>query len=245
MGNQTLGWFPFIIKRMIVILCRASAVYSGRIDAELSLGDICLLVKDTESGGDGSVILHDMCEGMSPRNWMPAGTDMIVSPGMIVFEHFKREEKLEVFVEKIYEEHCYPSSLKTKLAKLGAEKEFSDLLAHHLHLVNKELSLIKREWRSGAGPLDLLCIDTKGNPIAIEVKRRHIDPNAVWQMRRYLHALESDPEWEGKTARGIMVAPSLQKSAKAMIDQFHDIEFCRVKYEDMDNTILLDLNKSS
>jgi RecB family endonuclease NucS len=217
---------------MIVILARASARYQGRIDAELSLGDVCILIRDIESGGDGSVLIHDMQMGIPPRNWMPAGSSMQVTEGGYVFEHEKRGEKLEVWVETIYASQSHYSQLTSKLAKLGAEREFSDRLALQVQLLG-DLVLVAREWRTPCGPVDLLCQDVNECPVAIEVKRRAIDPNAVWQMRRYLHAIGEDPAWKDQVPRGILVAPSLQKAAQRLIEQFDDLEFIRVTFDQL------------
>jgi endonuclease len=220
-------------SRMIMIMARASAQYQGRIDAELALGDVCIMIRDVESGGDGSVLIHDMQGGLPPRNWMPAGSEIEEIEGGLAVTHLKREERLEIYIETVYAQQYHESTLVSKLNKLGAEREFSDRLATFLGLIGPGYTLIGREWRTVAGPVDLLCYDANGTLVAIEVKRRAINPNAIWQMRRYLHALARMSEWAGAPMRGLVIAPSLENAAKAMLREHADIDFVRVHYDDL------------
>lgn len=213
---------------------RASARYEGRIDAELSLSDLVILIRDVERGGDGSCLVFDMQKGIPPRNWMPAGSQMQRTNDGLIFTHPQRGERLEIFIEQIYFEQALVPELGSELLKLGAEREFTALIAQHLDKLGDNLALAGIEYRTSAGPVDLLCQQTDtGQAVAVEVKRRKIFPSAIWQMRRYLDALRHDPEFRQPPPRGIMVAPSIAKPAQELLRRDPDITFVRLSYQDL------------
>lgn len=216
---------------MLTIHCRAMARYQGRIDAELGLGDLVLIVKRVEDGGDGSVVVHGPSL-VTPRNWMPAGTIFREEPGYLCFEHPERGEILEIWVEEEYHRHPQPVGLTGVLTKLGAEQEFSDLLAEQPWRLEEGLQLIAREYRTPAGPVDLLCISKDGQAVAVEVKRRTIDLSALWQLKRYLAHLEGDKQW-AQGVRGILVGPHLRNNCREHLAQEKEIGFCRLGFEDL------------
>lgn len=223
---------------MRILLGRASARYKGRIEAELSPGDIVLLLRDPAQGGDGSALLFDRAVGVQPRNWMPAGSQITEEEwskkkikGRMLLEHLSRGESLEIFWHRLEEELFLPSSLATELSRFGAEEEFSDLLAENLDMILPGLDLIQREYRTGVGPIDILAFDGE-RPVVIEVKRRQITISAAYQARRYVEALHSEKHFEQR-AKAILVAPSLARGAKEWIENKRNIAFVRIGYEDL------------
>jgi RecB family endonuclease NucS len=221
---------------MIILLARASARYYGRIDAELALGDICLMIRSYEHGEDGSVLLHDMQAGIPPRNWMPAGSIMEKTSNGYRWTHSRGEgEVLEVFIDTIYSRSEHIGSLKTNLIKLGAEREFSDLLARKLDILGQDLELVKREWRSLAGPIDLLCVERQSlRPVCIEVKRRRVDINALWQTKRYLDAIASCHLYENAPrARGLLIGPVIAQKVRERLSEEEMIDAIRVSYTEL------------
>lgn len=218
--------------QVLVLSCRAWARYSGRIDAELGLGDLVILVKDAASGGDGSVVVHGPLL-VTPRNWMPAGTEMLEEDDHLVFEHVARGERLEIWIEELYSRSQSPSELSGSLTKLGAEREFSDRLAMHPERIEPGLDIIEREYRTPAGPIDLLCRDRRRQLVAVEVKRRLADNSALRQLRFYLHHLEQMPEWRRRRPRGILVAPHLRRPTQALLNEEPRISFVRLGFEDL------------
>jgi RecB family endonuclease NucS len=226
-------------SQVIVMFARASARYTGRIDAELSAADVVIMIRDSERGGDGSVLIHDAFKGLQPRNWMPAGSVMTRTPDSLLFNHDRRGERLEIYLHEIHHEQAFTPELASTLSKLGREQECSDLLAEHLHLLSGDLTLVAREFRTPAGPVDLLCTewrDVDGRqtqcPVVIEVKRVAVDTNTVYQARRYLDALQRT-EWAGVPARGVLVAPTLRKPAEAVLEDHDVLTFERVKFQDL------------
>lgn len=220
---------------MRVIFARASCRYSGRIDAELSLGDVAIVLREPSRGGDGSVLVLDPTKGMLPRNWMPGGSVITTRPGGYLVEHAAKGELLEIFVDRVYSEQSMEPEVLGELKKLGAEREFSDLLAENLHLFETpqtgKLTLVGREWRTPAGPVDLLAQCEDGNPLAIEAKRAKITLADAYQLTRYTDSLVKMPEWENCDVRGVLVAPTLANSAKEIIQERPDIRFVRASYK--------------
>lgn len=232
---------------MRTIFARASTIYSGRIDAQLSLGDVVIIIRDVESGGDGSCLVFDAAGGLTPKNWAPAGSTLIETPDSMVFDHVKKEEKLEIFFEHIYWEKDGKSELVGELTKLGAEREVSDLISENLECLEDDddqgLELVKREFRTFAGPIDLLCRYTAApyGLLAVEVKRRKVTINDAYQLIRYLEALDLEKHQEDSfhstpddpLALGVLVAPSLANNAKEFIKDRPRLRFKRVSYDDL------------
>ena len=199
-----------------VISARLSARYEGRIEAALSVGDVVMIIRDYKSGGDGSVVLLSAASGVLPRNWMPAGSTHEKVLGGYRFVHEKKQEILEVYIDKIYFELHAPGDIDTHLEKIGAEKEFADLLAADLDLIEPGLELIGREVPTLVGPIDILAWDSFKRPVIIEVKRRKANGGAdLYQWKRYWDAIHSDPAWGRKKPRGFIVAPSATRSLTA------------------------------
>lgn len=229
---------------MRLIAARLSARYSGRIDAELSLGDALLLIRDYESDGDGSVVLLDAAGGVQPRNWMPAGSIHKERPGGWKFLYPSRNEILEVFIDKVYVDQTFEANQITHLHKIGAEKEMSDLLADNIKVLEtfddlkkefKGITLIQREFRTQAGPIDIMAFDKEGL-VVIELKRvgGRASVANLYQLQRYIDALSIEgtdkqllkqfcPKKRKPSVRGLLIAPG---ATKPLLD--------KMKTEDMD-----------
>ena len=216
---------------MQVIVCRASARYTGRIEAELSLGDVVIQIRD-----NGSVLVHSVHTRLPPRNWMPEGSRVSESGSVIVAEHAGRVpvERLEIYIDEIYHRIEHEPGLEAKISLIGAEKEFADLVADDLTLLEDGLELIAREYRTSAGPIDIMAREKEsGTGVVIEMKRRRVDAATCWQARRYLEALASSPEWEKVPLRALVVGPVLARPASALLDalQGPDIRYCRLDFK--------------
>lgn len=217
----------------LVIAARCSARYSGRIDAELSLGDAVLIIRDPEDGGDGSIVIYSAAAGVLPRNWMPAGSEIEWHPGGLTAEHHKRGEKLEIYIDKVHFQQQAPDQLDPHLEKVGKEKDLADLLADNLELLGEEgLSLVGREVRSSAGPMDILAFDATNRPVIVEVKRRRSSVQDLWQWYRYEKAVRRDPQFGRKHPRGIIVAPSATRALLDALKEEPRVRLLRLTFED-------------
>lgn len=204
----------------------------GRIQAERSLGDVSLLIRGDEPGSVSAVV-HDGVVGVLPGNWMPAGSVMTRTAEGFFFDHPRTGERLEIYVDQIYSEQTLDEPMQTKLTKLGAEREYNDRLAERLHLIEDGLTLVDREYRTSAGPVDLLVLDRDDRPLIVESKRARADTATVYQLRRYRDHLPADPRWRGTVPRGVIVAPTLAKPAAALVATDPDLSFVRVRYDDL------------
>lgn len=210
---------------MRVIFARCIVRYTGRIDAELELGDRLIVRKD-----DGALIIH-ATSGLLPKNWMPAGSTFTQEPGLIRVEYPRRDERLEIYLIQVHHDSEHIGELNGRLVKLGSEREFSDLLATQLDRVDPTLTMVGREYRTSVGPIDLMTVDRDGHPVVIEVKRaRAVGVEVAYQLLRYLHAVAHDPRWEGREPRGILVAPGLSRPLTAALAE-HQVRFVRLSYE--------------
>lgn len=228
-----------------VISCRASAVYTGRVLAELSLGDAVILVRDPSpaSGGgvpvtladegDGSVVVYSASAGVLPRNWMPAGSEITWTSGGLIAEHVKKGERLEIFIEETYWKNEAPASLDPHLEKVGKEKDLADILEANPDLMGDGLVVVGREVRTDAGPMDILCSDADDALLIVEVKKRHSGIQDLWQWKRYESSLRKDPEWEGREVHGLIVAPSATRSLIETLKGEPHVDLLRLRFEDV------------
>lgn len=222
-------------------LVRASARYSGRISAELSLGDVVLLLRPQDEGGDGACLVFSSTRGVTARNWMPSGSRIARTDYGYDITHDARGERLQIFIERVYGEIGHVPALEGELTKLGAESEMADLLAAQLHVLGPRLVLVAREHATPAGPVDIWCAEMSSKieggvrPVLVETKRVRCTPSDVYQLRRYLDAVDRTPRWEhlAAHARGILAAPVLAKKARAHVDADPRITFVRVSYDQL------------
>lgn len=216
---------------MRVIFARCRVIYTGRIDAELEIGDRLIIRKD-----DGAVIVHGH-EGLKEKNWMPSGSTWHEEPGMVLCEFPPRGERLEIYIDEIHSDNEHRAYLAGRLIKLGSEREFSDLIYKHLDLISPGLRPLRREAPTPVGPIDILAQDISGEVVvlvAVEVKRgRGVGPEVAYQVQRYLDALEKMPEWADQPKRGIVIAPGLVKGCRELLAE-KGIDFFRLSLEELE-----------
>jgi RecB family endonuclease NucS len=219
---------------MLIIAGKISARYSGRIEAELSLGDAVLFIREPPEG-DGSVVLLDAKSGLQARNWMPAGSLHQITASGYKFTYPPRNEQLEVFIEQVYNKIKVPAEVATTLYKIGAEKEKADLLAGCLELIDEKNNLIfiEREYPTDSGPIDIIAKEADtGRAVVIEVKRRKANgASDLYQLKRYLYRVKKDKLISSLKPRGIIVAPSTTKGLIEDIKSEPDITFARLNYQ--------------
>lgn len=156
---------------------------------------------------------------VKPLNWMSPPTEIDerreedgALAGLTVRKH-KGEDRLEIAIEEVISDVEHDLDLETSLEKAGVEREIQELLAASPHRCAEGLRLVRREWATDIGPVDLMCRDSEDRWVAVEVKRiATID--AIEQLSRYLDRLRIDPSFSG--CRGIIAAEQIKPQAKVL-----------------------------
>ena len=175
---------------MRLVIARCSVDYIGRLTAHLPLATRLLLVK-----ADGSVLVHADGGAYRPLNWMsaPCSLQETVEGSGAVWQVTNRTgESMVVQLEEILSDSLHELGPDPGLVKDGVERQLQLLLAEQCHVLGEGWTLIRREYPTDIGPVDLLCRDADGRAIAVEIKRRG-EIDGVEQLTRYLEFLNRDP----------------------------------------------------
>ena len=197
---------------MRVIVARCEVAYTGRLSARLPEAVRLLLFK-----ADGSVMVHSDSGGYKPSNWMTPPTVIEESEGSIVVR--KRagasEDRLEVRVAEILSDVTHDMGEAAAIEKDGVETHLQELLAERPEWCGEGFRLVRREWPTDIGPVDLMCRDAEDGWVAVEIKRvGTID--AVEQLSRYLERMRLDPELGG--CRGVLAAEAIKPQARVLAE---------------------------
>jgi RecB family endonuclease NucS len=194
--------------RLIVARCEVS--YTGRVDARLPLSARLVVLK-----ADGSVLVHADAGGYRPLNWMTPPTVVEEAEGLIVVRKRagRGEDRLEIRLHEVLSDTRHELGEAAPLEKDGVERDLQEALATAPEALEPGLRLVRREWPTDLGPVDLLCRDADGGWVAVEVKRvATID--AVEQLCRYLERIRLDPAKAG--CRGILAAQRCKPQAATL-----------------------------
>jgi RecB family endonuclease NucS len=192
-----------------LIVARCEVVYTGRLTAVLPEALRLLMLKS-----DGSVMVHADTGGFKPQNWMTPPTVIEESPGLVLVR--KRagasEDRLEIRITEVISDVSHDMGEAAALEKEGVERELQELLAD---APPEGLRLIRREWPTDIGPVDLMCRDDRDGFVAVEIKRiGTID--AVEQLTRYLARICEEP---GMTrCRGVLAAQLIKPQARVLAE---------------------------
>jgi len=204
-----------------LVIARCSVDYSGRLAAHLPLATRLLLVK-----ADGSVLVH--CDGGSykPLNWMSPPCRLSVTgvePGsdaegagvrqVWTVQHGKIEDRLVIRVHEVLHDSEHELGVDPGLVKDGVEAHLQALLAEHVHTFGRGFTLVRREYMTAIGPVDLLLRDGQGRSVAVEIKRRG-EIDGVEQLSRYLDLLNRDPLLAPVT--GVFAAQEIKPQARVL-----------------------------
>src|SRR3954465_14828911 len=178
---------------MRLIVARCEVRYSGRLSAVLPEALRLIMVKS-----DGSVMVHADHGGFKPSNWMTPPTVIEEEPDRIVVR--KRagasEDRLDIRVAEVVSDVTHDMGEAAALEKEGVERELQELLADSPGHCGEGFRLVRREWPTDIGPVDLMCRDPDDGWVAVEIKRvGTID--AVEQLTRYLERIRRDPPLAG------------------------------------------------
>jgi RecB family endonuclease NucS len=192
---------------MRLVVARCEVRYTGRLNAYLPESTRLLLFK-----ADGSVLVHADAGGYKPLIWMTPPTVIEEAEGAIVVRKRagKTEDRLEIRLVEVLSDVSHEMGEALDLEKEGVERELQELLAAQPAALGEELRLVRREWATDVGPVDLMCRDEEDGWVAVEIKRvATID--AVEQLTRYLGFIRADPALA--ETRGILAAQVIKPQA--------------------------------
>jgi len=193
---------------MRLVVARCEVVYTGRLTATLPEALRLLVFK-----ADGSVLVHDDAGGYKPLNWMTPPSVVEETEGVIVVRKRagKTEDRLEIRIAEVLSDSVHEMGETAPLEKDGVERHLQEELAAQPTALGNGLSLVRREWPTDIGPVDLMCRDEAGDWIAVEVKRvATID--AVEQLTRYLQRIEL------AGCRGLLAAQVIKPQARTLAE---------------------------
>ena len=197
---------------MRLIVARCEVLYTGRLTATLPESTRLLIVKN-----DGSVLVHADAGGYKPLNWMTPPTAIEEGPDRIVVRKRagKTEDRLEIRLIEILSDVAHEMGEAAGLEKDGVERDLQLELATQPEALGEELRLVKREWMTDIGPVDLMCRDEDDEWVAVEIKRIGTI-EAVEQISRYLERIRLDPALAG--CRGILAAQKFKPQAVVLAE---------------------------
>lgn len=206
---------------MRLVIARCTVEYSGRVAAHLPEAIRLIMVK-----ADGTLAIHSDGNASKPLNWMIAPNVIEVDDDRWVVTNSK-SERLIITISEILEDVTHDLGDDPGLVKDGVEAHLQELLAAAPGTLEEGLELIRREYPTDIGPVDLLCADRDGGTVAVEVKRRG-EIDGVEQLARYLERLDLDPRLA--PVRGIYAAQTITPQARVMAEA-RGIEAIEVDYD--------------
>jgi RecB family endonuclease NucS len=168
-----------------LVIARCQVDYIGRLTAHLPMAQRLLMVK-----ADGSVLVHSDGGSYKPLNWMSPPCWLIEEPDVWIVEN-KAGEKLVIKIEELLHETKHELGVDPGLVKDGVEAHLQELLAEHVTTMGEGWTLVRREFPTPIGPVDLMCRNAAGVSVAVEIKRRG-EIDGVEQLTRYLELLNRD-----------------------------------------------------
>ncbi|MEV0189344.1 endonuclease NucS [Kitasatospora purpeofusca] len=192
---------------MRLVIARCSVDYAGRLSAHLPSATRLILVK-----ADGSVSIHADDRAYKPLNWMSPPCVLKEADGVWTVEN-KAGEKLIITLEEVLHDSSHELGVDPGLIKDGVEAHLQELLADRMEVLGAGWSLIRREYPTAIGPVDILCRDADGATVAVEIKRRG-EIDGVEQLTRYLELLNRDPLLA--PVKGIFAAQEIKPQARVL-----------------------------
>jgi RecB family endonuclease NucS len=196
--------------RLVIAKCQVD--YAGRLTAHLPMATRLILVKN-----DGSVLIHSDGGSYKPLNWMSPPCKVVEGvndDGAVEWTVTgKDDDTLRILLEEVLSDQVHDLGVDPGLQKDGVEKHLQELLAEHPSTLAEGLTLVRREYPTAIGPVDLMCRDHEGRSVAVEIKRRG-EIDGVEQLTRYLELLNRDPKL--RPVRGIFAAQEIKPQARVL-----------------------------
>ncbi|PPF79673.1 endonuclease NucS [Subtercola sp. Z020] len=204
---------------MRLVIARCAVDYAGRLSAHLPLATRLLMLKN-----DGSILVHSDGGSYKPLNWMsPPCTLQIIEPDdeqrdagiteLWKVTHAKTADLLVVSIHEVFTDTSHDLGVDPGLVKDGVEAHLQKLLAEQIELLGDGHVLVRREYMTAIGPVDILARDAAGRAVAVELKRRG-DIDGVEQLTRYLELMNRDPHLAPVT--GIFAAQEIKPQARTL-----------------------------
>jgi RecB family endonuclease NucS len=203
--SPTLSYPP----RVRLVIARCQVDYAGRLTAHLPMATRLLLVKS-----DGSVSVHSDDRAYKPLNWMSPPC-WLIEDGKIWIVENKQGEKLVISIEEIFHDYSQALGAEPGLQKDGVEAHLQELLAEHIKTLGDGYTLVRREFPTPIGPVDIMARDADGKSVAVEIKRRG-EIDGVEQLTRYLELLNRDPLLA--PVQGVFAAQIIKPQARTLAE---------------------------
>lgn len=206
---------------MRLVIARCSVDYAGRLSAHLPLATRLLMVK-----GDGSLLVHSDGGSYKPLNWMsPPCSLETAEPDddqreagvaeVWTVTHRRTADRLIVSIHEVLHETVHDLGVDPGLQKDGVESHLQQLLAEQIEVLGDGYRLVRREYMTAIGPVDILATDATGRSVAVELKRRG-DIDGVEQLTRYLELMNRDPRLAPVT--GVFAAQEIKPQARTLAE---------------------------
>jgi len=213
-----------------LIVARCEVAYSGRLDTVLAPAVRLIMLK-----ADGSVLVHSDAGGYKPLNWMTPPTVLEIEgdpPERIEVRKLRAAERLEITIAEVLCDVAHDAELDGGLEKDGVERDLQELLAERPASCGEGFRLVRREWPTDIGPVDLMCRDSVDGWVAVEIKRTGTI-EAVEQLARYLERIRLDPELAA--CRGVLAAQTIKPQARVLA-QARGIDCVEISLEQLRGT---------
>ncbi len=211
---------------MRLVIARCSVDYVGKLTAHLPMAPRLILMK-----ADGSVSIHADDRAYKPLNWMSPPCRLEESPDTWRVVS-KGGEELRITLAEVLHDSSHELGIDPGLQKDGVEAHLQELLAAQVHLLGENWRLVRREYPTAIGPVDLMCRDQDSAAVAVEIKRRG-EIDGVEQLTRYLELLNRDPALS--PVRGVFAAQEIRPQARTLA-QDRGIRCVTLDYESMRGT---------
>jgi RecB family endonuclease NucS len=206
-----------------LVIARCQVDYAGRLTSHLPMATRLLLVKS-----DGSVSIHSDDRAYKPLNWMSPPCWLIQDGKTWIVEN-KGGEKLVISLEEIFQDYQQDLGAEPGLVKDGVEAHLQELLAEHIVTLGDGYTLVRREFPTPIGPVDIMARDADGGSVAIEIKRRG-EIDGVEQLTRYLELLNRDPLLA--PVQGVFAAQQIKPQARTLAED-RGIRCLTLDYEEL------------
>ena len=208
------------------MIARCTVDYEGRLQAHLPSAIRLIMVK-----ADGCVAVHADGGAYKPLNWMNAPSRLTIDDeaGVWRVTAAKGGDTLTIKIDEVLHDSTHEMGTDPGLQKDGVEAQLQELLADDPEAIEGGFRLVRREFPTAIGPVDLLCRDASGAAVAVEVKR-YGEIDGVEQLTRYLHYLNSDPSLA--PVRGVFVARTIRPQAKVLAAD-RSIDCVEVDYDEL------------